>query len=374
MKGRLAFCPQPRSAFEIEEFDVARPADDQILVRVTAAGICGSDLHMWRGEVPFLTAMPAAAGHEMVGRVEALGSGRRQDSLGRPLREGDRVAYAYFRPCGHCWPCVNGNVGCPSRYSDRSSLSVRDAPHFHGAYGDYYFVRGGQWIFRLPDDVPDKVAVPINCALAQVTQGLDRAHLRLGDAVVVQGLGGLGIYACALARDLGAGLVVGLDAIGERLALAQAFGATDVIDITALTTAEEREAEIQRLTGGHGADVVIELAGVPQVVPEGIAYLRAGGRYVLIGNVVADASTQFNPHSIIRTPKELIGVVTYDEWVLPRALDWVARRMDYYPFERLVSRSFPLEEITSAFETADWAASAGHVGRVAIDIDRAVAA
>lgn len=369
MKGRIAFCTEPRKPFEIEEFEVSRPEPDQILVRVTAAGICGSDLHMWRGEVPFLTAMPAAAGHEMVGRIEALGSNRSVDSLGRPLAEGDRVAYAYFHPCGQCWPCVNNNVGCPNRYSERSALSVRDAPHFHGAYGDYYYLRRGQWVFRLPDEVEDKVAVPVNCALCQVTQGLDEARIRLSDVVVVQGLGGLGIYACALARDLGAGLVIGVDAIPERLELARRFGADAVIDITALRTQEEREAEVERLADGHGADVVIELAGVPGVVPEGIAYLRPGGRYVLIGNVVADATTTFAPHSVIRTPKELIGVVTYDEWVLPRALEWVARAGSRYPFEQLVSDVFGLEQITEAFEAADWAASAGKVGRAVIDIE-----
>jgi threonine dehydrogenase-like Zn-dependent dehydrogenase len=369
VKGRLAFCRAPRSPFEIDEFEVVKPERNQILVRVSAAGICGSDLHMWRGEVPFLTAMPAAAGHEMVGRVEALGSERKYDSLGQPLKEGDRVAYAYFHPCGHCWACVNGNVGCPSRYSERSSLSVDDAPHFHGAYGDYYYLREGQWVFKLPDAIPDKLAVPVNCALAQALQGLDRAKIRLGDTVIIQGLGGLGVYACALARDLGAGLVIGIDGISERLELAKAFGASSIIDITELSSSEAREAEVQRLTNGRGADVVVELAGVPQVVNEGISYLRPGGRYVMIGNVVAEASTVFHPQSIIRTPKELIGVVTYDKWVLPRALDWMASRMTTYPFEKLVSQSFDLEKITSAFETADWAASAGHVGRTAIDIN-----
>lgn len=368
MRGRLAYCRTARQPFEIEEFDVRAPASDELLVRVTAAGICGSDIHMWRGEVPFLTAMPAAAGHEMVGRIEAVGSERRQDSLGQPLHEGDRVAYAYFTPCGHCWPCVNGNVGCPHRYAQRAGLSAFDPPHFHGAYGDYYYVRGRQWVFKLPDDVPDHVAVPVNCALCQVTQGLDRARLRLGDVVVIQGLGGLGIYACAIARDLGAGMVIGVDGIGERLELAREFGAHEVVDITKLTSTEARLEEVMQLSGGHGADVVVELAGVAQVVPEGIAYLRPGGRYVLIGNVVAENATTFHPHSVIRTPKELIGVVTYDEWVLPRALAWMERRLDHYPFDRLVSHTFDLESITEAFETADWAASQGHVGRAVIQM------
>ncbi|MHB8718144.1 MAG: zinc-binding dehydrogenase [Candidatus Dormibacteria bacterium] len=367
MKGRLAFCPAPKQAFEIELFDVALPQRDEILVRVEAAGICGSDLHMWHGDVPFLTTMPAAPGHEMVGRIHALGGERRHDSLGRPLREGDRVTYAYFTPCGTCWPCVNGNVGCPNRYRQRASLSAFDPPHFHGAYGDYYYVKGGQWIFKVPDSIPNDVVVPANCALAQVTQGLDRARVRLSDSVVIQGLGGLGIYACALARDLGAGAVVGIDGIPERLELARSFGASAVIDITT-STAEERLEEVRRLTSGHGADIVVELAGVPQVVPEGIDYLRPGGRYILIGNVQAAAEVTFRPHAVIRTPKELIGVVTYDQWVLPRALDWLERRQDHYPFDRLVSQSFTLESLTDAFRAADWAAAQGHVGRVVIDM------
>ncbi len=361
--GRIAFLRGPGQSFEIDEFPVLAPEADQILVRVTAAGVCGSDLHMWRGEVPFLTGVPAAAGHEMVGRVAALGRDRTTDSLGQPLAEGDRVAYAYFTPCGTCWSCVNGNVGCPNRYAARKPLSVFDPPHFHGAYGDYYVLRGGQWVFRVPDALPDDVIVPVNCATAQVAYGLDRARVRLGDAVVVQGLGGLGVYACALARDLGAGQVIGIDRIPERLELGRAFGATDTVDLTAHPTAEARVDEVRRLTGGRGADVVLELVGSPAVVPEGVDMLRPGGRYVLIGSIVAGASVPFVPHDMIRTPKELIGLVTYDRWVIPRVLEWMARRLDAYPFDRLVAETFPLEDVTRAFDAADWAASQGHVGR-----------
>lgn len=366
--GRLAFVREPKLPFEIEEFAVLPPEPDQILVKISSAGVCGSDVHMWRGEVPFLTALPAAAGHEMVGRVAALGSERRKDSLGRPLSEGDRVAYAYFTPCGECWPCVNGNVGCPNRYAQRKTLAVTDPPHFHGAFGDYYYLRRNQWVFKVPDELPDDVIVPVNCAASQVAYGLDRARIRLSDVVVIQGLGGLGIQACALARDLGAGQVIGVDRIPERLELARTFGATATVDLAEFPTAEGRVEEIRRLTDGNGADAVIEVAGTPIVVPEGIEYLRPGGRYVLIGNVVAGAATPFVPHDIIRTPKKLIGVVTYDRWVIPRVLDWMARRLDAYPFHQLVADTFPLEEITQAFEASDWAAAQGHVGRSVIQL------
>ena len=191
--GRIAFLRGPGQSFEIDEFPVLPPEPDQALVRVTAAGVCGSDLHMWRGEMPFRDGRaPASAGHEMAGRVAALGRDRTTDSLGGRSREGDRVAYAYFTPCGTCWSCLNGTVRCPNRYAACEPLAVYAPPHFHGAYADYYVLRPGQWIFSVPDDLPDDLIVPVNCAPAQVPYALHRVRVCLGDAVLVQGPGGLG--------------------------------------------------------------------------------------------------------------------------------------------------------------------------------------
>ena len=344
---------------------MVEPKAHQIRVRILAAGVCGSDVHQVRGVVPFPGVFPSAAGHEMIGQVDAIGSARRFDSLGRELQIGDHVTFPYFRPCGECPTCAAGSPACPNRYAARASLSVNDVPHFHGAFGDYYFILAEQWLFRVPNDLPVEIAAPANCAVSQALYGLDRAGLRLGDSVVIQGLGGLGTYAMALARDMGAGMVIGVDAVPERLALATRFGADAVIDIAALATPEARIAEVQRLTGGVGADVVIEMAGVPQVVPEGIQYLRPGGRYVLIGNIVAGAAVSVVPETIVRRARELIGVVTYPKWVLPRAVDWLDRRRETYPFSELVSRTFALEEINDAFTAAE---AASRVGRAVISM------
>jgi threonine dehydrogenase-like Zn-dependent dehydrogenase len=319
---------------------------------------------MWRGELPFLSALPAAAGHEMIGEVVGLGEGRRTDSLGRPLRSGDRVAYAYFTPCGSCPACSGGIAACPNRYAARASLSVNDPPHFHGAFGDFYVVKPSQWVFKLPDTLPTRLAVPANCAVSQALAGLDRARIRLGDAVVVQGLGGIGIYAVALARDMGAGTVIGVDRIPQRLEFARRFGADMTIDLNELPEPADRVAAVQELCGG--ADVVIELAGVPQVLSEGIAYLRPGGRYILIGNVQANLEATIVPQSIVRAGKELIGVVTYPQWALPRALTWLDARQSAYPFADLVARAFTLEQINEAIAASDWAASQGDLGRAVI--------
>ena len=285
-------------------------------MRVLAAGVCGSDVHIWRGEVPFPTKLPSPLGHEMIGEVYALGAERQCDSLGRKLDVGDRVTYAYFRRCGMCAACATGSSACPNRYADRVGLSLHDAPHFLGAFGDFYYVLGDQWVFKVPSDLPSAVAAPANCAVSQALHAVDRAWIRVGDTVVIQGLGGLGLYATALAKDSGAGCVIGVDGVRDRLTMARRFGADAVLDIREVQGPEDRNAEIAGLTDGAGADAVIEMAGVPAVVPEGLGYLRPGGRYVLVGNITAGATVEIAPQMIVRSAREVVGVVTYPQWAV----------------------------------------------------------
>src|SRR5947209_12460084 len=100
MRGRAAVATGPGGPLELREYEVRDPRPDEILVKITMASICGSDLHMWRGEVPWFSKTPSVPGHEHTGVVAKLGGRRTTDSLGRPLKEGDRVAYNYFVNCG----------------------------------------------------------------------------------------------------------------------------------------------------------------------------------------------------------------------------------------------------------------------------------
>src|SRR5205814_8985263 len=122
-------------------------------------------------------------------------------------------------------PAAATAVGaCPNRYRVPSRPTADAPPHFRVAYADYYLLKAGQWIFKVPDGLPDELVAPVNCALSQVVYGLHQIGIWLGDTVVVQGAGGLGIYACAVAKDMGAGRVIAVDAVPERLELAGAFG------------------------------------------------------------------------------------------------------------------------------------------------------
>ena len=368
MRGRVAVSFGAGRPMELREYDVRPPRPGEVLVRLTTASICGSDLHIWRGEIPGLTGVPGVGGHEMTGVVAALGEGRHHDSIGRPLAEGDRVAFAYFVPCGECWACLTGTTGCPNRYHLRRGLTVEDEPHFHGAYSDYYYVQPAQWIFGVPSGIPDALVAPVNCALSQVVYGLHRIGLWLGDRVVIQGAGGLGLYAAAVARDMGAGTIIVADAIASRLALAREFGADHTLDVRAVPARADRVSLVKEWTDGVGADVCIEVAGAPAVVQEGIEYLRVGGRYLMMGNIVAGAATEIVPHDLIRSPKTVVGVLSYDRWVIPRALDWLARRHTAYPLQSLVAGAFPLERIEEAFQAADWATGHGDVARALISL------
>jgi L-iditol 2-dehydrogenase len=366
MQGRAAITRPDGPGMRIVEYPVPDPGPDEVLIRITLACICGSDLHMWRGEVPWFQRAPGIQGHEMTGRVAKLGKNRTRDSLGNELREGDRIAYSYFIPCGECWACMTGVTGCPNRYRSRNTITADDPPHFLGAYAEYYLLKPGQWMFKVPDELPDELVAPVNCALSQVVYGLNQISVWLSDTVVIQGAGGLGIYACALAKDMGASRVIAIDAVPERLELAGRFGADETIDLRELRTKEERVARVKELTRGVGADLTVEVAGVANVVQEGLEMTRVGGRYLWMGNIVPGAKAEIVPHDAVRQPKTIKGVLAYDQWVIPRALDWVVRAKERYPFGDLVGARFPLDQINEAFEQAEWAAGRGGVARTVI--------
>jgi threonine dehydrogenase-like Zn-dependent dehydrogenase len=356
MKGRVAVLKAYGGDFELREYPVPDPEAGAVLIRLTRAGVCGSDLHIWRGEMKDVYgALPKdlTFGHEMCGRVARLGPGVSVDSAGQPLREGDRVAFLYFFPCGRCPVCLRDEMGsCPRKV--RANRVAGTAPYFNNAYGDYYYLRPGGFLFRIPDAVSDDVATPANCALAQVIYGLTRAGVRLGDTVVIQGAGGLGLNAVAVARDMGADRIIVVDRVTARLELARAFGADHTLSLTELTTSEQRIEAVLDLTGGFGADVVADFVGYPEVVPEGLRMLRGGGCYLEVGSIAPGNVFSYDATALVRGNTRVIGASNYSPWALAQALAFLRRTLGRFPFDRLVSHVYPLERIGDAFRDADW--------------------
>jgi threonine dehydrogenase-like Zn-dependent dehydrogenase len=354
IKGKAAVFFGPGKPFQLREVTLPEVEPDAVVVRVSLANVCGSDLHFWRGDAPLrLPEDGWIFGHEMTGRVAALGARVTTDSLGRPLKEGDRVAYTYFYPCGRCYACLNKEpASCPAKIE--RPRGPGEFPHFHGAFAEYYYLRPGGHLFKVPDELPDTLVSPVNCALSQVIFGLHQAGLRFGGSVVIQGAGGLGIQAAAVAKDMGAATVIVVDQIPGRLELARAFGADHTINLKEVAERKDRVALVRKWTGGAGADVACDLVGFPQVIPEGLDMLRAGGTYLEIGTISRGARVELEPATLVWGAKKIVGVIMYDAWVIPRALDFLVRNRTRWPFDRLVSHTYPLERINEAFAESEW--------------------
>jgi len=354
VKGKAAVFHGPGKPFELRELTLADVEPGAVVVRVSLANVCGSDLHFWRGDAPLkLPADGWIFGHEMTGRVAALGAGVKTDSLGRPLKEGDRVAYTYFYPCGRCPACL-GKEPAACLYKVGRPLGPSQFPHFHGAFAEYYYLRPGGAVFAVPDALSDAMVAPVNCALAQVIFGLHKAGLRFGDSIVIQGAGGLGVQAAAVARDMGAAVVIVVDRIPGRLELARAFGADHTIDLRDVPERKDRVALVRGWTGGAGADVACDFVGFPQVIPEGLEMLRQGGTYLEIGTISRGATVELEPAALVWGAKRIVGVIMYDPWVIPRALDFLVRNRTRWPFDRLLSHTYPLDRIDEAFAASEW--------------------
>ncbi len=354
--GRIARFDEPGKPFQIETVSLPEVGPGEILVRVGRANICGSDVHAWHGT--FATRglgghLPTVLGHEMVGAVEALGDGIATDSNGMPLRAGTRVVFPYFYSCHSCRNCLAGRRNACLKLK-MAMLGRADAPpYFVGGYGDYYLLPAGAVVYTVPDSVGDDIAAGANCALSQVMYGLERVDLQLGEHVVVQGAGALGLYAIAVAKARGAANVIAIDGIAERLELAAAFGADTVLDLNQVATPKDRAKAVRALTDGHGADVVVEVVGHPSAIEEGLQMLGQFGRYVEIGNINAGQTFAFDPSRFVFSNKTMVGVSLYDPAVLSRALTFLDRHQHALPFDRLAATTYSLDDINDAFAAAD---------------------
>jgi threonine dehydrogenase-like Zn-dependent dehydrogenase len=354
--GRVARFDAPGKPFEIETVVLPGVGPGEILIKVTRANICGSDVHAWHGT--FATRglggqLPTVLGHEMVGAIEALGEGVNADSNGAPLKTGTRVVFPYFFPCHTCRSCLTGRRNACQNLKMAMLGRADEPPYFVGGYGDYYLLPAGAVVYTVPDSVSDAIAAGANCALSQVMYGLERVDLQLGEYVVVQGAGALGLYAVAVAKARGAARVIAIDGVPERLTLAKEFGADAVIDINDLTTEKERTRAVRTLTGGQGADVVVEVVGHPSAIDEGLKMLGHFGRYVEIGNINIGKTFEFDPSRFVFGNKTMVGVSLYDPAVLSRALTFLEQYQDRLPFDRLAAASYPLAEINAAFAAAE---------------------
>jgi threonine dehydrogenase-like Zn-dependent dehydrogenase len=310
---------------------------------------------LWKGQLPI--ALPVILGHETVGRLEQLGDGLERDWTGQPLKRGDRVTWNSAASCGLCYYCAEKRqpTRCPKRRAYGIGYRCDQPPHLLGGYGEFHYLHPRTTIFKLPDDLPTESVIGAGCALITAIHGIERTGVAWRDNVVVQGAGPVGISALAVAKSAGAAQVVVVGGPKHRLAMAKQFGADNTIDIDELRDATARIEAVREITGGHGADVVLECVGHPSAVTEGMEMCRDGGKYLVLGHYCDAGAVTFNPHIVTRKQLQVFGSWSSEPRHLKVALEFLRAHQREFPFASLVSHRFPLAEANEALATtARW--------------------
>ena len=352
---------------EIQEFPMPKLGKGAAIGRMVMAGVCGTDKHTYKGEsvqnkgtkneiqIPY----PIIQGHENVLIIEEID---REGSLnleydGNILKPGDRVTMCPDVVCGKCWYCKNmpSYPWCEKlQFSYGNMRSCLDGNHLYGGFAEYIYIEPGTRLYKIPDALPDKVAVLTEVLC--VTWTLDKAKefnafslegFNFNDTVVVQGVGPLGLAHVIKARMMGAGKIIVTDISDYRLNLAREFGADIAINVKN-TTEEERIELVMQETRGRGADIVVECAGIPSVVPEGLRMLRKAGMYLEPGNFVDTGGVMLNIHEICAKNLRIVGMCNHTHNSYQACMEMMVRSLDWFPWDKFVSHVYPLAQAEEA--------------------------
>ncbi len=358
--------------FAVESFPQPDPGPGAVLLRMHYSGICGTDKHTWRGESLQYAgtdhereaAYPLICGHENVGVVEAIGPGEPPvDADGVALQVGDRVVPAPNLTCGRCRFCLGEGYSyylCTALEDYGNSLSCASPPHLFGGWSELMYLLPGTFYFRVPDGLPSELAALTE--ILAVTNGLDRARalpggFEFGATVAVLGVGPLGLMHLAKAEMMGAGGLIGVDVMPERLEHARAFGAGLVLD-AARTTPGERLEAVRAATTGFGADVVCSCSGRAETMIEALDLVRPGGVVIEAGAFVDMGPVPINPNSqVCSKGVTIIGVggETLDQY--RPALAMLDRHRGRLPFARAITHRVTLDQVGDALELAQTGAA-----------------
>jgi alcohol dehydrogenase len=347
--GRIAVYTQPNAPFEVHDYPIRAPRPDEALVKVSMSTICRSDIHSYHGHRP--SPCPGLLGHEIVGKIVALGQGLTHDMRGDAISVGDRITWSeFFIPGDNYFSEVLDLPQKSHGVEKYGHMAATTAPHHHGGFAEYCYVLPKSWILRLPDAISDSEATPINCGVATMVAVTEAANIRLGSTVVIQGLGLLGLYGAALAKSRGAKYVIGLDTNAKRREQSKHFGVDMAFDPSA--SQPDLLKQINALCQPEGADAVIEVCGVPEALTLGLEMVRVGGTYVIAGLVSPGANVTLDANRFVKKMITLKGVHNYHPRHLIEALDFVMQNKAVYPFSKLVDGQYSLDDVTQAMSDA----------------------
>lgn len=295
---------KPGQPLELQIVNVPGVGPREVLVRVQAAGICHSDAH-YRAGRSRVHPLPLTLGHEAAGVVERVGAEVSQ------FKPGDRVCLHYLASCGECVYCQRGT----EQFCTSGAMMGK---YRDGGYAEFV-VMPARSVFHLPKEIPFEHGAILMCSSATSLHALHKARLRAGETVAVFGAGGLGLSAIQLAKVFGAREVFAVDIKPGKLERAARFGAVPVN-----AAAGNPVEELQRLTGGRGVDVTLELIGLPVTMRQAVQALAIQGRAALAG--ITEKSFEVAPYQeVLNKEAEIIGVSDHLAQEMPQLLEWTRR-------------------------------------------------
>jgi len=350
MQATAAVLYKVNEPLRVEEVDVLEPGPHEVLVRFAANGVCHSDLHVITGDYPH--PLPVVLGHEAAGVVERIGPGVES------VKPGDHVCSSYIPSCGRCAYCIKGTP---------TLCVLRDKPRWFMLDGTPRFRRNGeglhhflgvsgyathavlleQGVIPIRRDAPLDVVCLVSCAvLAGAGPVINHAKVPPGASVAVFGCGGVGLNTIQAARLVGAGRIIAVDVLPRKLAWAEEFGATHVVD----ASREDPVARVQAIAGGGGVDYAFEVVGTAKTIEQALLSTHRGGTAVAVG--VCPAGTRLSIDPVMLLQQRTLTGTSFgggrQRTDVPMLIDlYMAGR---YKLDELISRRFALSEINEAFD------------------------
>lgn len=338
-----AVFPAPHTPIEFRQFPEPTLEPGSALLHTLYSEVCGTDVHLHHGRlsgVPY----PIIPGHVSIG-VIAKTRGALKTVNGDELKEGDVVTFLdVHETCGACYHCLVANepTRCPSRKVYGITYSANDG--LLGGWSEAIYMKPGVKMIHLPKDLSPETFIGGGCGLVTALHAVDLSRIRLGESVAVLGAGPVGQSVVALASLSGAGEVVAVDGVQDRLDFAKQMGATNTISIQ--VERAQRLDEAWSMTRGRGFDVVIEASGNPDAVSEALDIVRDGGRVVVCGHYTDNGSIDIHPHwQINRKHVELRGCWGSRYEHFHRAVEIAARFGNTKPWSTMAGKTYDLKDV-----------------------------
>lgn len=347
----LVFC-SPARQFELRRYPLLAPGPGQVGLRLFQSGICGTDMHFLHGTLA-LPSGETILGHEFLGRIDAIGEGVDCDAIGQKISCGALAIVCVAIPCRCCVNCRRGETSSCMNFGVTYKQAPADPPHLHGGFAEYQFAPAAN-IVRLPAAVDPVAVSAFPCAGPTMIRAAKYSGgFRTDEFVVVQGTGAMGLFAIAFAASAGCRVIaVGSMTNSERNELARAFGAEQIFDYRA--DRDERVKAIRELSGGKGADLVIETSGTPDSFVEGLDLLRIRGRYLVPGQYSNSGAITIAPQLITFKALQIFGSGQYNLEDVKDYLDFVLTHASLTGlFRRCTAARFTLDKHAVAFAAVE---------------------